>query len=128
MTAPNLAEARFKGDEEGFIYSRYANPTVHMFEQRMCLMEGAEDARATASGMAAVASAIGCQLKQGDHIVAAKALFGSCRWVVEKLMPAYGIECTLIDGKDLNAWKACRSSFHQGFLSRKPDQSDARTV
>ncbi|WP_075995504.1 O-succinylhomoserine sulfhydrylase [Salaquimonas pukyongi] len=99
------AEARFKGDEEGFIYSRYANPTVHMFEQRMCVLEGAEDARATASGMAAVASAIGCQVKTGDHIVAAKALFGSCRWVIETLMPAYGIECTLVDGKDLDAWK-----------------------
>lgn len=99
------AEARFKGDEEGFIYSRYANPTVHMFEQRMCLLEGAEDARATASGMAAVASAIGCQLKAGDHIVAAKALFGSCRWVVEKLMPSYGVECTLVDGKNIEAWK-----------------------
>ena len=99
------AEARFKGDEEGFIYSRYANPTVHMFEQRMSLLEGAEDARATASGMAAVASAIGCQLKAGDHIVAAKALFGSCRWVVEKLMPSYGVGCTLVDGKNLEAWK-----------------------
>lgn len=100
------AEARFKGDEEGFIYSRYANPTVHMFEQRMCLLEGAEDARAMASGMAAVSSAIGCQVKSGDHIVAAKALFGSCRWVIEKLMPSYGVECTLIDGKNLEAWKA----------------------
>ncbi len=99
------AEARFKGDEPGFIYSRYANPTVHMFEQRMCLLEAAEDARATASGMAAVSSAIGCQLKAGDHIVAAKALFGSCRWVVEKLMPSYGIGCTLVDGKDIEAWK-----------------------
>ncbi len=99
------AEARFKGDEEGFIYSRYANPTVHMFEQRMCLLEGAEDARATASGMAAVSSAIGCQVNQGDHIVAAKALFGSCRWVIETLMPRYGVECTLIDGKDLDQWK-----------------------
>ena len=99
------AEARFKGDEDGFIYSRYANPTVHMFEQRMCLLEGAEDARATASGMAAVASAIGCQLKAGDHIVAAKALFGSCRWVIEKLMPSYGVACTLVDGKNLDAWK-----------------------
>jgi O-succinylhomoserine sulfhydrylase len=105
------AEARFKGDEDGFIYSRYANPTVHMFEQRMCLLEGAEDARATASGMSAVASAIGCQLKTGDHIVAAKALFGSCRWVIEKLMPSYGVECTLIDGKDIEAWK--RAVRHQ---------------
>jgi O-succinylhomoserine sulfhydrylase len=100
------AEARFKGEEEGFIYSRYGNPTVQMFEQRMCMLEGAEDARATASGMAAVSSAIGCQLKQGDHIVSAKALFGSCRFVVEKLMPSYGVECTLVDGKDLAAWKA----------------------
>ena len=100
------AEARFKGEEDGFIYSRYANPTVDMFEQRMCLLEGAEDARATASGMAAVAAAIACQVKQGDHIVAARALFGSCRWVVEKLMPKYGVECTLVDGKNLDEWKA----------------------
>ena len=100
------AEARFKGDEDGFIYSRYANPTVSMFEDRMCLLEGAEDALATASGMAAVHAAIGCQVKAGDHIVAAKALFGSCRWIVEKLMPRYGVECTLVDGKNLDAWKA----------------------
>ncbi len=99
------AEARFKGEEEGYIYSRYGNPTVSMFEERMCAMEGAEDARATASGMAAVHSAIACQAKAGDHIVAAKALFGSCRWVVEKLMPQYGVEFTLVDGKDMNAWK-----------------------
>ncbi|HSO48358.1 MAG TPA: PLP-dependent transferase, partial [Rhizobiaceae bacterium] len=79
------AEARFKGEEPGFIYSRYANPTVDMFEKRMCALEGAEDARATASGMAAVTAAIGCQVKAGDHIVAARALFGSCRWVVETL-------------------------------------------
>ncbi|MCB1386951.1 MAG: O-succinylhomoserine sulfhydrylase [Nitratireductor sp.] len=100
------AEARFKGEEEGFIYSRYANPTVDMFEKRMCLLEGAEDARAMASGMAAVAAAIGCQVKTGDHIVAARALFGSCRWVVEKLMPSYGIACTLVDGRDIEQWKA----------------------
>ena len=99
------AEARFKGEDDGFIYSRYANPTVDMFEKRMCLLEGAEDARATASGMAAVTSAIACQAKCGDHIVAARALFGSCRWVVEKLMPAYGVECTLVDGRNLDEWK-----------------------
>ena len=100
------AEARFKGEEEGFIYSRYANPTVDMFEKRMCLLEGAEDARAMASGMAAVASAIGCQVRAGDHIVAARALFGSCRWVVETLMPRYGVDCTLVDGRNLDEWKA----------------------
>lgn len=99
------AEARFKGEEDGYIYSRYGNPTVSMFEERMCEMEGAEDARAMASGMAAVHAAIACQAKAGDHIVAAKALFGSCRWVVETLMPQYGVEFTLVDGKDMNAWK-----------------------
>jgi len=99
------AEARFKGEEDGFIYSRYANPTVDMFEKRMCLLEGAEDARATASGMAAVAAAIGCQVKAGDHIVAARALFGSCRYVIETLMPRYGVASTLVDGRDPAAWK-----------------------
>jgi O-succinylhomoserine sulfhydrylase len=100
------AEARFKGEEPGFIYSRYANPTVDMFEKRMCALEGAEDARATTSGMAAVSAAVLCSLKQGDHIVAARALFGSCRWVVETLAPKYGIECTLVDGRDLGEWAA----------------------
>ena len=99
------AEARFKGEEPGFIYSRYANPTVDMFEKRMCALEGAEDARATASGMAAVSAAILCSLKAGDHIVAARALFGSCRWVVETLAPKYGIETTLVDGTDVSNWE-----------------------
>jgi O-succinylhomoserine sulfhydrylase len=100
------AEARFKGEEPGFIYSRYANPTVDMFEKRMCELEGAEEARATASGMAAVAAALLCGARAGDHVVSARALFGSCRWVVETLMPRYGIETTLVDGRDIEAWKA----------------------
>ena len=100
------AEARFKGETDGFIYARYGSPTNDMFEKRMCLLEGAEDARATASGMAAVTAAILCQLKAGDHILAARALFGSCRWVVETLSPKYGIECTLIDGRDLANWES----------------------
>ncbi|GAA2868764.1 O-succinylhomoserine sulfhydrylase [Aminobacter niigataensis] len=99
------AEARFKGETPGFIYSRYANPTVDMFEKRMCMLEGAEDARATASGMAAVAAAILCSLKAGDHIVAARALFGSCRWIVETLAPRYGIEATLVDGTVIENWE-----------------------
>lgn len=99
------AEARFKGEDEGFIYSRYANPTNDMFEKRMCLMEGAEDSRATASGMAAISAALLCQVRAGDHVVSARALFGSCRWVVEKLMPQYGIESTLVDGRDIGAWE-----------------------
>lgn len=100
------AEARFAGEEEGYIYSRYANPTVSMFEERMCALEGAEAALATGSGMGAVAAALLCQVKAGDHVVAARALFGSCRFIVEKLMPRYGVETTLVDGRDLDAWQA----------------------
>jgi O-succinylhomoserine sulfhydrylase len=100
------AEARFKGDEEGFVYSRYANPTVAMFEARMCALEGAEAARGTSSGMAAVAASLLSQLKAGDHVVSARALFGSCRYIVEDLLPRYGIESTLVDGRDLSAWEA----------------------
>jgi O-succinylhomoserine sulfhydrylase len=111
------AEARFKGETDGFIYARYGSPTNDMFEKRMCMLEGAEDARATASGMAAVSAAILCQVKAGDHIVAARALFGSCRWVVETLAPKYGVECTLVDGRDLANWeKAVRPNTKVFFL------------
>jgi O-succinylhomoserine sulfhydrylase len=99
------AEARFKGDEEGYVYSRYANPTVAMFERRMCLLEGAEAARGTSSGMAAVAASLLCHLKTGDHVVSGRALFGSCRYIIEDLLPRYGITTTLIDGRDLSAWE-----------------------
>jgi len=100
------AEARFKGEEPGFIYSRYANPTTDMFEKRMCALEGAEDARATASGMAAVAAAILCQVKAGDHVLAARAMFGSCRYIIETLLPRYGVDFTLIDGSKIENWEA----------------------
>ncbi len=100
------AEARFKGDDPGFIYTRYSNPTVAMFESRLALLEGAEVARATASGMAAVTASLLCQLKAGDHVVAARALFGSCRYVIEELLPRFGVAATLVDGTDLSAWKA----------------------
>ncbi|MBP0578935.1 O-succinylhomoserine sulfhydrylase [Labrys sp. LIt4] len=100
------AEARFKGEDAGFIYSRFSNPTVAMFEQRMAELEGAEAARATASGMAAVTATLIGQLKAGDHIVAAKALFGSCRYVIEELLPRFGVSSTLVDGTDLGQWRA----------------------
>jgi len=100
------AERRFKNEEPGFVYSRFSNPTVRMFEERMALLEGAEDARATASGMAAVTAAIMCQVRAGDHILSSQALFGSCRFIVEDLAPRYGITSTLVDGRDLDAWKA----------------------
>ena len=101
------AEARFiqSGPDE-FIYARYGNPTVRMFEDRMAILEGAEDAFATASGMAAVHGALFCQLQAGDHVVSAKALFGSCLYVVETLLPRFGIEVTFVDGTDLDAWEA----------------------
>lgn len=114
------AEARFKGETEGFIYARYGSPTNDMFEKRMCMLEGAEDARATASGMAAVSAAILCQLKAGDHIVAARALFGSCRWVVETLAPKYGIECTLVDGRDLANWEKAIQKNTKVFFLESP--------
>ena len=100
------AEARFKGESPGFIYSRFSNPTVAMFEERMALLEGAEAARATASGMAAVTATMLGQLKAGDHVVAAKALFGSCRYIVEELLPRFGVPSTLVDGTDLDQWRA----------------------
>ncbi len=112
-----IAEARFKGEAPGFIYSRFSNPTVAMFEQRMALLEGAQAARATASGMAAVTAALMGQVKAGDHVVAARALFGSCLYVVEELLPRFGVETTLVDGADLDAWaKAMRPNTRTAFL------------
>ena len=111
------AEARFKGDEDGYVYSRYANPTVSMFETRMCALEGADAARGTSSGMAAVAASLLCHLKTGDHVVSARALFGSCRYIIEDLLPRYGIETTLVDGRDLKAWeKAVRPNTRAFFF------------
>ncbi len=110
-------EARFKGDDPGFIYSRFSNPNISMFERRMVELEGAEAARATATGMAAVTTAMLAPLKAGDHVVAAKALFGSCRYVVEDLLPRYGIASTLVDGADLDQWRrAMRPSTKSCFL------------
>jgi O-succinylhomoserine sulfhydrylase len=100
------AEARFTGEDPGFIYARYGNPTVAMFEDRIAALEGAEAAFATASGMAAVNAAIMCQLRAGDHVVSARALFGSCLWIVETLLPRFGVEVTLVDGCDLAQWRA----------------------
>lgn len=99
------AEARFKGDEGGFIYSRFANPTVRMFEERMIELEGADDARAAATGMAAVTASMLCQLSAGDHVVAAKAMFGSCLYIVEDLLPRFGVESSLVEGTDLAQWE-----------------------
>jgi O-succinylhomoserine sulfhydrylase len=112
--------ARFKGEEPGFLYSRFSNPTVAMFEARMAAFEGAEAARATASGMAAVTTALVAQLKAGDHVVAAKALFGSCRWVVEDLLPRFGVASTLVDGLDLAQWRAAVRPNTKTFFLESP--------
>jgi O-succinylhomoserine sulfhydrylase len=110
-------EARFKGEDPGYIYSRYSNPTISMFERRMIELEGAEAGRSTATGMAAVTTAVLAPLRAGDHVVAAKAMFGSCRYVIEDLLPRYGISSTLVDGLDLDQWqRAMRPNTKSCFL------------
>jgi O-succinylhomoserine sulfhydrylase len=100
------AEARFiEAGEDEYIYARYGNPTVRMFEERIAALEGAEDAFATASGMAAVNGALMAMLKAGDHVVAARALFGSCLYILEDILPRYGVEVTFVDGTDLAQWE-----------------------
>ena len=118
--SPEQAEARFKGEAEGYVYSRYANPTVSMFERRMCALEGADAARGTASGMAAVAASLLCFLKAGDHVVSGRALFGSCLYIVEDLLPRYGISSTLVDGRDLSAWEAAVRPNTKAFFFETP--------
>ncbi|MBX9863761.1 MAG: O-succinylhomoserine sulfhydrylase [Hyphomicrobium sp.] len=114
------AEARFKNEDPGFQYSRFSNPTVTMFEERLRLLEGAEVCRATATGMAAVTAGLLCFLKAGDHIVAARAMFGSCRYIVETLCPRFGISMTLIDGRDIENWKAAIRPNTRGFFFETP--------
>jgi O-succinylhomoserine sulfhydrylase len=113
-------EARFKGESPGFLYARFSNPTVSMFETRMAAFEGAEAARATASGMAAVTAALMGLLKAGDHVVAARALFGSCRYVIAELLPRFGVASTLVDGTDLSAWKAAVQPETKAFFLESP--------
>ncbi len=98
--------ARFAGEATGPTYSRLQNPTVEMLEHRIALMEGAEAARCQATGMAAMTTALLCQLQTGDHVVAARAAFGSCRWLTDHLLPKWGITTTTIDSRDNDAWKA----------------------
>jgi O-succinylhomoserine sulfhydrylase len=113
---PEEAEARFKG-AEGYTYTRYANPTVSIFEERMALLEGAPVGRATASGMSAVTASLMCCLRAGDHVVASRALFGAIRYVLEEILTRFGITVTVVDGTDLDAWrKAMRKETRVAFL------------
>jgi O-succinylhomoserine sulfhydrylase len=101
------AEARFiEAGPDEFVYARYGNPTVAMFEERIAMLEGAEDAFATASGMAAVSGALTSMLRAGDHVVSARALFGSCLYVLEEVLTRFGVEVTFVDGTDLDQWRA----------------------
>lgn len=102
---PEQAAARFTGEDQGYVYSRFSNPTVEMFENRMAAIDGAEWCMATATGMAAVTSTLLCQLSAGDHMVASRALFGSCRYVADDLCKRFAIEADFIDGTDLDAWE-----------------------
>ena len=99
------AEARFDGSDPGYVYARYGNPTVGMFEERLALLEGAEACFATASGMAAMNASMFSQLETGDHVIASRALFGSCHYILDTLLPRFGVETTLVEGTDIAAWQ-----------------------
>src|ERR1700749_202548 len=118
--AAEEAEARFKGEIGGYQYSRFGNPTVSMFEDRMAALEGAPVARATATGMAAVSAVFLSALKTGDHVVAARAMFGSCRYVIEELLSRFGITSTLVDGDDLEQWAAAVTPKTRMFFLETP--------
>jgi O-succinylhomoserine sulfhydrylase len=112
--------ARFAGEAEGMTYSRLQNPTVAMLEERIALMEGAEACRTQATGMAAMTTALLCQLEAGDHVVAGRAAFGSCRWLVDTLLPKFGIETTVIDARDNDAWGAAIRANTKVFFFETP--------
>jgi O-succinylhomoserine sulfhydrylase len=114
------AEAAFKGEANRFVYSRFGNPTVQMFEQRLALLEGAAYARATATGMAAVFAAMACFLKAGDRVVASRALFGSCHYILTTVLPAFGISTELLDGTSLAAWQQALSRPAQAVFLETP--------
>jgi O-succinylhomoserine sulfhydrylase len=114
------ADARFSGEEPGFVYSRYANPTVKMFEDRLALLEGAEACRSQASGMAAIHLALMGLVRAGDHIVAGRALFGSNRWILNTWAPRFGVEATLVPGPDVAAWRAAVRPNTKAFLIESP--------
>jgi O-succinylhomoserine sulfhydrylase len=127
------ADARFSGEKPGFIYQRFGNPTTQVFEDRLALLEGAEVCRATASGMAAVQASLMGLLRAGDHLVAGRALFGSCRWIIAELLPRFGVETTFVDATDLGAWQAAMRPNTKAVLIETPanpllEVTDVRAV
>ena len=111
------AKARFAGELDGYLYSRYGNPTVTMFEERMALNEGAEACFAPASGMAAVFASLMSYLKSGDEVVSSRALFGSCYHIIDQILPRYNISTHLIDGTDLSQWEKIHNKKNKMYLS-----------
>ncbi len=122
------AEATFKGEIAKHQYSRFSNPTVSMLEERLCLIEGAGFCRTTASGMAAVFGALMGQLKAGDRVVASRALFGSCHFIVADLLPRYGIESELVDGRDLDQWAAALAKPTQAVFLETPSNPTLEVI
>jgi O-succinylhomoserine sulfhydrylase len=127
------AAARFAGEQDGMTYSRLQNPTVQMLEERIAIMEGADACRATASGMAAMTAALLCQLQAGDHVVASRALFGSCRWLTDSLLPKFGIDTTVVDGREIENWERAITPKTKVFFFETPanptmDVIDIRSV
>jgi O-succinylhomoserine sulfhydrylase len=122
------AEAAFANTKPRFVYSRFSNPTVQMFETRMAELERAEAARATASGMAAVFASLLCQLKAGDRVVSSDALFGSCQYVIAEILPRFGIEAVLVDGRDLGAWRKALSKPTAAVFLETPSNPGLRIV
>ncbi len=114
------AAARFRGERPGMTYSRLQNPTTEMLEQRIALLEGAEAARVTTTGMAAMSAALLCQLSAGDHLVAGRSLFGSCRVLVDTILPRFGIQTTTVDGRDVEAWARARRPNTKAFFLETP--------
>jgi O-succinylhomoserine sulfhydrylase len=122
------AQAAFDNSKPRFVYGRFGNPTVAMFEERMALLEGAEAARATASGMAAVFASIACLVKAGDRVVASDALFGSCNYIVQEILPKWGVETEFVDGRDLAQWKKALSKPTKVVLLETPANPSLRIV
>ncbi|HEX4571245.1 MAG TPA: O-succinylhomoserine sulfhydrylase [Dongiaceae bacterium] len=122
------AEAAFANTKPRFIYSRFSNPTVQMFEDRMALLEGAQAARATATGMAAVFAALACLLRAGDRVVASDALFGSCQYILAEILPRFGVETVFVDGRDLGQWKKALSRKTQAVFIETPSNPGLRLV
>jgi O-succinylhomoserine sulfhydrylase len=118
--SPEAADARFAGTDPGFIYTRYGNPTTKMFEDRLALLEGAEACRAQASGMASIYLSLMGLVSAGDHIVAGRALFGSCRWILNNWAPRFGVEATLVHAPDVNAWRGAVRPNTKVFLIESP--------